>query len=147
MSEIKIGSRVVFTNSDLGEPRAGIVVDHKPDRDHQSEYTGNREWYVRFDKPLFDTFYEAFCASRDLEVVPDTYSPDSGFRQTIKNMKDDNLLGEEAATRVLLQYDAALAQMIEKLYAKVRDWEELDPEDQKLYSLGLRHAIDLLEAE
>lgn len=69
MSEIKVGSRVRFYNPELGEPRSGTVIEHHPDRDFKSEYTGNREWYVKFDEPLFETFDLAFCAGRDLEVI------------------------------------------------------------------------------
>lgn len=69
------------------------------------------------------------------------------FRQGIKDMQVDNSLTEQAATRVLSLYRAAITEMADRLRTKVRDWEQLDPEDTKLYSLGLRHAIDFLDEE
>ena len=70
MSEIKVGSRVRFYNPEIGEPKTGVVIEHHPDRDSNFEYTGNREWFVKFDEPLFEAFDHAFCAGRDLEVLP-----------------------------------------------------------------------------
>ena len=69
------------------------------------------------------------------------------FRQGIKNMQVDNSLTEQAATRVLSLYRAAITEMADQLRTKVREWEQIDPEDIKLYSLGLRHAIDFLDEE
>lgn len=69
------------------------------------------------------------------------------FRQGIKNMQVDNSLTEQAATRVLSLYRSAITEMADQLRTKVREWEQIDPEDIKLYSLGLRHAIDFLDEE
>ena len=69
------------------------------------------------------------------------------FRQGIKNMQVDGSLTEQGADRVLSLYRAALMEMADELRTKVREWEQIDPEDIKLYSLGLRHAIDFLDEE
>lgn len=69
------------------------------------------------------------------------------FRQVIESMQNDGSLSEDAATRVLLLYRICVSEMAADLRTKVREWELMDPDDQKLYSLGLRHAIDFLEEE
>jgi len=69
------------------------------------------------------------------------------FRQGIKNMQEDGSLQPDATVRVLALHRASLEELADILRSKVREWELLDPEDTKLYSLGLRHAVDLLEEE
>lgn len=69
MREVAVGRRVRFFNPEIGEPKIGTVTHHDPNRDQRSEYTGNREWFVEFDEPLFGKMDKAFCAGRDLEVV------------------------------------------------------------------------------
>ena len=69
------------------------------------------------------------------------------FRQGIKNMQIDGSITEQGAVRVLSLYRAAITEMADELRTKVREWEQIDPEDIKLYSLGLRHAIDFLDEE
>lgn len=69
------------------------------------------------------------------------------FKQGLLNMKGDGSLNDEGATRIHTLYQSALDEIIGQLQIKIREWEELDPEDAKLYSLGLRHAVDILEGE
>ena len=69
------------------------------------------------------------------------------FRQDLTNMKSDGSLGDEEESRVLSLYRSALQELITELSVIIKEWEQLDPEDAKLYSLGLRHSVDLLKGE
>lgn len=69
------------------------------------------------------------------------------FRQDLENMKNDGSLGDEGESRVMSLYRSSLQELITELQVKIKEWEELDPEDARLYSLGLRHSVDLLESE
>lgn len=69
------------------------------------------------------------------------------FRQDLTNMKSDGFLGDGGESRVLSLYRYSLQELIMELQVIIKEWEQLDPEDARLYSLGLRHAVDLLESE
>jgi hypothetical protein len=69
------------------------------------------------------------------------------FRQDLTNMKSDGSLGDGGESRVLSLYRSSLQELITELQVIIKEWEQLDPEDARLYSLGLRHAVDLLESE
>jgi hypothetical protein len=62
-------------------------------------------------------------------------------------MKSDGFLGDGGESRVLSLYRYSLQELIMELQVIIKEWEQLDPEDARLYSLGLRHAVDLLESE
>lgn len=71
----------------------------------------------------------------------------SEFERSIKMMQDEGVFDAEKASRILFMHRLSIQLMTDELKSKIREWEALDPEDAKLYSLGLRHAVDLLEAE
>jgi hypothetical protein len=71
----------------------------------------------------------------------------SEFVQSVKVLQSENVLSQEAADRVRVLYRLSLDEMIDVLRMKIREWEQIDENDQHLYSLGLRHAVDLLEGE
>lgn len=71
----------------------------------------------------------------------------SEFERSIKIMQDEGTFDAEKASRIMFVYRESIQSLIDELTVKIREWESLDPEDAKLYSLGLRHAVDILQPE
>lgn len=69
------------------------------------------------------------------------------FRQNLEIMKSEGVLTNDTASRINLIYGEALAEIQEQLRSKIVEWETLEPEGSTLYSLGLRHAEDMIKEE
>lgn len=68
---LSIGAKVLFTNPETNTALEGVIIAHDTTRDRRPEYTGNREWYVQFDAPIFEgaSYDRAFCAGKDLQLL------------------------------------------------------------------------------
>ena len=69
------------------------------------------------------------------------------FRQNLEMMKGEGVLTNDTVSRINFIYDEALAEIQEQLRSKIVEWETLEPEGSTLYSLGLRHAEDMIKEE
>jgi hypothetical protein len=69
------------------------------------------------------------------------------FRQNLEIMKSEGVLNDDTVSRINLIYGEALAEIQDQLRSKIVEWETLEPEGSTLYSLGLRHAEDLIKEE
>ena len=71
----------------------------------------------------------------------------SDFRSNILTMVFENSITPDTGNRILNIYDAALESICIDIRTIISNWEQMDPNDIKLYSLGLRHALDFLDKE
>lgn len=71
----------------------------------------------------------------------------SDFKKDITAMIAENSITPDAGNRIINIYDITLENISSEIRTVIRDWEQMDPDDIKLYSLGLRHALDFIDRE
>lgn len=69
------------------------------------------------------------------------------FRQNLEMMKGDGVITNDTVSRINFFYEEALAEIQAELRSKIVEWETIEPEGSSLYSLGLRHAEDMIKEE
>jgi len=69
------------------------------------------------------------------------------FRRYIEMMKAEGTIDQETANRIVRIYESALGEIEAQLRTKIVEWETIEPDEKSLYSLGLRHAEDMLKEE